>query len=818
MRNLVPKLVAAVWLAGATAYAGSFTSNFNNPNQTGYTLNGSGTLADGTPWAAAIGNNSCILTTNSGSLYGSFILDDLDAGQPIQSFTATFKLQFGPGTSTPADGMAFYFGPELNPFSTFSEEGPGGASGLTIEFDTYLNSAAENIGVDVKVAGTEIATHPMANTDMVTSKMEDVFIQLNRNGTLNLAYKGQVVYTNLVLSGWSPMNGIFGFGARTGGANEVCVLSNLVLTTTVAGAPVAPTIVAQPQSQTINELSNVTFSVSFDGTPPFAFQWTKNGAAIQDATNNILSLTQVAATDNNTSFKCAVSNGLGSVTSQAAVLTVKSDLVAPSMVSAAGSVDFTHATVVYSKVVAKASAETVANYQISGLTVSAAALASDNRTVLLTTSKQAENTSYTITVNNVKDTATVPNTIAANSKISFTSLVLSIAGAGALPSSSGNTFDVGVTFTVPVDATTAANPANYAFSAGTISGVTYYNSSPGVVIKATGLAVGGNYTVTVSGVADVVGNKMASSSKPFTISKMKWGVVGADEQQAGNAVVAVSANGFDVYSDGVTEWANYDETTFVYEPITGDFDKKLRIEYQDTSSQWARAGLIMREVTNFGVDRATQVGSALGSAPYDGKAGRYQKVHVNPVYCLPSSATAGTNGNNSWEGNRRLDTGGPTTTALTGSNSNPKYPNAWVRLQRKGQTFTIFRSDDGSNWISLGATTWPDSADPSSTQMPNTVYVGPEYSPENGNIFDTTLRGMWLAKFRDYGDTFPPTPIKLSFSAAAGKLTISWTPSGGTLQTSPSLSGTPTWTDVGAANPASVTIGTANAFYRVKSP
>ena len=51
--------------------------------------------------------------------------------------------------------------------------------------------------------------------------------------------------------------------------------------------------------------------------------------------------------------------------------------------------------------------------------------------------------------------------------------------------------------------------------------------------------------------------------------------------------------------------------TFVYEQVTGDFDKKLRVEYQDLSSQWARAGLIARDVTNFGgVDRATQEGGA----------------------------------------------------------------------------------------------------------------------------------------------------------------------------------------------------------------
>ena len=39
MRNLMVKLLAVFLLSGATALAGSFTSDFSNPTQTGYTLN-----------------------------------------------------------------------------------------------------------------------------------------------------------------------------------------------------------------------------------------------------------------------------------------------------------------------------------------------------------------------------------------------------------------------------------------------------------------------------------------------------------------------------------------------------------------------------------------------------------------------------------------------------------------------------------------------------------------------------------------------------------------------------------------------------------
>ena len=62
----------------------------------------------------------------------------------------------------------------------------------------------------------------------------------------------------------------------------------------------------------------------------------------------------------------------------------------------------------------------------------------------------------------------------------------------------------------------------------------------------------------------------------------------------------------------------------------------------------------------------------------------------------------------------------------------------------------------------------------------------------------------------------PTAGPTLSVAVSAKNLVIQWTPTGGTLQTTPSLSGTPTWSDVGAANPATVTISTGNAFYRVR--
>ena len=62
----------------------------------------------------------------------------------------------------------------------------------------------------------------------------------------------------------------------------------------------------------------------------------------------------------------------------------------------------------------------------------------------------------------------------------------------------------------------------------------------------------------------------------------------------------------------------------------------------------------------------------------------------------------------------------------------------------------------------------------------------------------------------------PGSDIRVTAVRSNGNLTIQWSPAGGALQSTTSLGGTPTWTDVGTDNPATVPIGTGNVFYRVR--
>jgi hypothetical protein len=82
---------------------------------------------------------------------------------------------------------------------------------------------------------------------------------------------------------------------------------------------VAPTIVTQPQSETVAINAQAAFTVSASGTGPLMYQWIENGSAIPGATSAILQFSSVSLSQVG-SYAVSVSNAYGSVTSGPATL------------------------------------------------------------------------------------------------------------------------------------------------------------------------------------------------------------------------------------------------------------------------------------------------------------------------------------------------------------------------------------------------------------------------------------------------------------------------------------------------------------------
>jgi len=86
--------------------------------------------------------------------------------------------------------------------------------------------------------------------------------------------------------------------------------------------PAAPSIVFQPQSQTVLAGSNITFTVAARGSPIVTYQWQFNGTNLAGATGYSLNLTNIQLT-NTGNYSVAITNSLGWAISSNATLSVK---------------------------------------------------------------------------------------------------------------------------------------------------------------------------------------------------------------------------------------------------------------------------------------------------------------------------------------------------------------------------------------------------------------------------------------------------------------------------------------------------------------
>lgn len=191
----------------------------------------------------------------------------------------------------------------------------------------------------------------------------------------------------------------------------------------------APIISLQPVNVTGVEGGAAQFSVQLGQYLATAFQWRRDGQNIPGATNSTCVVYPLALTDSGAKFSCFIVNPYGSTNTVSATLTVQPDTTAPT-ISAAGCIDASVISIVFSEAVEAASATVAANYTVSGgITVRSAAFGADLRTIILTTTPLALQSSYVLSVSNVRDRATRPNTILANSTkvVSYTFTPLDVA-------------------------------------------------------------------------------------------------------------------------------------------------------------------------------------------------------------------------------------------------------------------------------------------------------------------------------------------------------------------------------------------------------
>lgn len=143
---------------------------------------------------------------------------------------------------------------------------------------------------------------------------------------------------------------------------------------------------------------------------------------------------------------------------------------------------------------------------------------------------------------------------------------------------------------------------------------------------------------------------------------------------------------YSIVGGGNELWGPSDKGIFGFYNVTGDFDVKVRVESFEPVHRYAKTGLMIRE----SVAAASRMVSLFATP-----SGPTQLPPEQPV------------GEDTVEWNFRRAAGDGSNNIGLGS---PGYPNAWLRLARRGSIFYGLIGHDGTNWIASGTvdtSKWP---------------------------------------------------------------------------------------------------------------
>ena len=281
---------------------------------------------------------------------------------------------------------------------------------------------------------------------------------------------------------------------------------------------VAPSISAQPTTQTVIIGQSAIFSVSATGTAPMSYQWYKNASAIPGATLATYTTPATVTGDNGSYFTVQVLNSAGTVTSNQAFLIANPAPLPPGITTQPNSQTVTTGQTATFTVTATGSAPLAYQWKRNGVAITGATLA----------------------------TYTIPSTVISDSGSLFTVVVSNASG-----STTSNAATL--TVTTPVAPVITIQPGNQSVvtgqtatftvvAAGT-SPLTYQWQKNGVAISGATQAAytttatvsadsGGLFTVTVSNVVGTI------TSNSATLTVTATAVAPSITNQPGNQTVA----------------------------------------------------------------------------------------------------------------------------------------------------------------------------------------------------------------------------------------------------------------------------------------
>jgi hypothetical protein len=267
-----------------------------------------------------------------------------------------------------------------------------------------------------------------------------------------------------------------------------------------------------------------------------------------------------------------------------------------------------------------------------------------------------------------------------------------------------------VTLTSPVDGSAFTAPATISLAAsasdadGSVARVDFYagttlvGSATAEPFVATWENVpAGTHAVTARATDDegsitVSGPISITVTAPPPTLPAEW--TGQDIGAVGLPGTADETGGlFTITGEGQDIWSTADAFHYVWQPISGDVDVVARVTYIENVHAWVKAGVMIREQLTADSPHALMLVSP-------GKGLAFQ---------------------------RRTSPGGASVHTSGGSGTAPN----WVKLERRGNVVTAYRSADGVTWALVGSETY---------SMPDEVYVGLVVSSHvNGRLATATF-------------------------------------------------------------------------------
>ncbi|HUG11881.1 MAG TPA: immunoglobulin domain-containing protein [Opitutaceae bacterium] len=261
-------------------------------------------------WSAASGATGYRLDVSTSSIFANFVsgYQNLDVGnvtnRAVSGLTASttyyYRVRAASGSGTSSSSSTITVTTATAPPSPPSAPVASGATSVSpTGFTSNWSAASGATGYRLDVSTSSIFANFMT-------------------GYQNLDV-GNV--TNLAVSGLTASTTYYYRVRAYNGSGTSPNSSTITATTANPPAPGSPEITKHPASQTVNTGQPASFTVNATGTAPLSYQWKKGGvdiSGVTSATYNVAS----AATGDAGSYTVVVSNLAGSVTSNAATLTV----------------------------------------------------------------------------------------------------------------------------------------------------------------------------------------------------------------------------------------------------------------------------------------------------------------------------------------------------------------------------------------------------------------------------------------------------------------------------------------------------------------